>query len=159
MDRNQRLDLLIRFADVLLPGDDLFPSASGSGMAESLFVRLSTGPNAKVFGELEATLTVAGEPSAVELRRIVPVIEKSERKLFEEVRKIVYITYYEQDSVITAIRSLGTPYNVAPLPDGYPIDMFDGGRDAPKHRRGHWIATDQVTRVDLSAFDHLGAGE
>jgi hypothetical protein len=37
--------------------------------------------------------------------------------------------------------------------------VFDNGRDAPQHRRGLWIATDQVTRVDLSSLDHLGVSE
>jgi hypothetical protein len=163
MDTDQRLNLLIRFADVLLPGDDVFPSATASGMAALLLNRFSTEANSKLIGRLEAAVTAAsetgGELSTAKLRSRIVAFEKSEPKLFDEIRKIVYITYYEQEAVVAAIRSLGTPYNTSPLPEGYPSEAFESGRDAPKHRRGHWITTDRVARLDLSSLDHLESGE
>jgi hypothetical protein len=153
----------MQFADVLLPGDDPFPSASASGMAEILVARLRNAAGRDLVEKLSAAIAATGGPLAPlalpERAAVVARLEKSEPKLFDEIRKIIYVTYYEQAAVIAAIQALGTPYNVAPLPDGYPAEAFPSGRDAPKHRRGHWLATERVTRIDLSSLGHLEAGE
>jgi hypothetical protein len=52
------LESLVQFADVLLPGDDLFPSASASGMAEMLLGRL------RDHARLLAAIAAAGGPLA-----------------------------------------------------------------------------------------------
>lgn len=80
-------------------------------------------------------------------------MEAIEPALFTEFSKEAYLAYYEQPQVIAAIRTLGHPYNDAPLPDGYPAEPFDSGRDAPRHGRGRWIDTDEVRRADLAALD------
>ena len=152
---------LMQFADVLLPGDGLFPAASASGMAPMVLVRLQDRPSSSLAERLLVAIDAAGGPlaplSSSGRAAVVARLEKSEPKLFDDVRKVIYISYYEQESVVSAIRSLGAKYNMAPLPEGYPVEVFDSGRDAPKHRRGHWIATGEVVRVDLSCLDHLGA--
>jgi len=154
---------LMQFADVLLPGDGLFPAASASGMAEIVLVRLQAHPSSGLGERLLRAIEAAGGPlaplSSSQRAAVVARLQKSEPKLFDDARKLIYISYYEQDSVVAAIRSLGTPYNAAPLPDGYPAEAFDSGRDAPKHRRGHWVATGQVARFDLSSLEHSGADE
>ena len=52
-----------------------------------------------------------------------------------------------------AIRALGFNYNPTPLPAGYEVGRFDAERDAPRHGRGRFLATDEVRRVDLSQLD------
>ncbi len=127
------------FLDTLLPGDDLFPAATTSGMLALTRTRL-----AWLAEPFAAALAARGGDIAA--------VESAEPALFDAVRKIAYLTYYEQPAVIAAIRSLGFIYNDTPLPEGYPAEQFDPATDLPRHGRGHWIATDQVTRVDLSAI-------
>ncbi len=124
-----------RFLDTLLPGDDLFPSATASGMLTVTRTRLA--------GLIESVAAHGGSVAA---------LEAAEPALFDAVRKIAYLTYYEQPTVIAAIRALGFTYNDTPLPEGYPAERFDPATDLPRHGRGHWIATDEVTRVDLSVL-------
>ncbi len=147
----EEADQVMRLADLLLPGDDLFPAASASGMAELLMVRL----RAAEAGLVAHLIAALGEPSAEAVARL----EAAEPGLFDSLRKIVFATYYEQDAVVAAIRALGMPYNDAPLPAGYAPAPFDPATDAPRHRRGHFVPTGQVRPVDLSALDHLGGGQ
>jgi len=139
----------MRFADLMLPGDGLFPAASASGMAGLLLARLAAEKDA-VLGRLVAAIG-DGAPS----RETVARIERDDPKLFEKARTIVYVTYYEQEPVVAAIRVLGMPYNGTPLPEGYAPEPFDAATDAPRHRRGRWIPTDQVVPVDLDGLEHL----
>jgi hypothetical protein len=60
--------------------------------------------------------------------------------------------------VIAAIRALGHDYNDAPQPDGYAMRPLARALDAPAVPRGQYVATSDVTRVDLSGLDFL-AGE
>ncbi len=76
-----------------------------------------------------------------------------EPKLFEDLRKYAYLTYYEQPKSVAAIRALGLLYNTSPLPQGYPLEPFSAEQDAPRHQRGRWIATADVKRVDISQLD------
>ena len=147
-DDNKLLQGLI---DALLPGGNGFPAASATGMAELLAARLAaTDPT--LLGRLTEGLCTRGAlPASPERWHDAAArLEADEPKLFEEVRKYAYLTYYEQPDTIAAIRALGLRYNDAPLPDGYPAERFDASTDAPRHRRGRWIATEQVQRVDLS---------
>jgi hypothetical protein len=157
MTREDGANAIMGFAEVLLPGDGEFPSATASGMAGLLLSRLRGAGDGTLPDRLHAAITAAGGPlaplSPSERHALVARIEANERKLFDEVRKIVYLTYYEQATVVAAIRALGTPYNWAPLPEGYAPEPFDAAIDAPKHARGHWTPTEQVERVDLN---HLG---
>lgn len=148
---------MMDFADVLLPGDDLFPSARGSGMALLLMARLE---QEGLLERLESAVRAAGGPLGalgVEERSAVAArVEAEQAKLFEDVLKAVYLTYYEQPAVIEAIRAIGFAYNVTPLPEGYPVEPFDADRDTPRHGRGRWIRVEDVVRVDLSGLDFLG---
>lgn len=150
--------VMMDFADVLLPGDDLFPSARGAGMALLLMARLDA--QGGLVDRLEAALRAAGGPlGALDPNgrcAVVARIEAEQPKLFEDVLKAVYLTYYEQPAVIEAIRAIGFAYNMTPLPDGYPTEPFDAARDAPRHERGRWTRAEDVVRVDLSGLDFLG---
>ena len=141
-------DQVMRLADVLLPGDALFPAASASGMDALLIARL------RGAGVLARVLAEVGEPSVAAVARL----ETAQPALFDSLRRIVFVTYYEQETVVAAIRALGMPYNGAPLPAGYAPEPFDPAIDAPRHRRGHFVATLEVRPVDLAALDHLEEG-
>ena len=144
-------------ADMLLPGDDSFPSASASGSEPLLVARLCAAEDGTLLRRLNAALGPGSfaSLSADARRTVVAGVEANKPKLFDAVRKIVFLTYYEQPAVIAAIRALGIPYNTSPLPDGYPAESFEPEVDTPRHSRGHWTPTHEVARVDLSALDHL----
>jgi hypothetical protein len=78
-------------------------------------------------------------------------MEREAGALFEMALTILYYAYYETPAVIAAIRSLGHVYNQAPQPEGYAMRPFDPEIDLPRARRGAFVATDAVTRVDLAA--------
>ena len=147
---------MMDFADVLLPGDDLFPSARGSEMALLLLARLEQGG---LLDRLEAAVQAAGGPLGAhdpeQQRGIVARVKTEQPELFEDVLKAVYLTYYEQPAVIEAIRAMGFAYNMTPLPEGYATEPFDLARDAPRHGRGRWIRAEDVVRVDLSGLDYV----
>lgn len=138
---------VMRLADVLLPGDAKFPAASATGMACLLMSRLHAAED----GMVVRLLAMVGEPSVAAVARL----ETAESALFDSLRRIVFVTYYEQETVLAAIRALGMPYNDAPLPAGYAPEPFDPAFDAPRHRRGHFVPTGEVRPVDLAALDHL----
>ena len=144
---------LAGFLGTLLPGGSGFPPARELHMVQMLAARL---------GQLEPDPTAAfasfleshgGVPtSAASWLNIVLRFEAVEPGLFSELRKYAYLTYYEQPATIDAIRALGFRYKAAPLPDGYPDEPFASERDAPRHRRGRWIPTTEVQRVDLTGL-------
>jgi hypothetical protein len=53
---------------------------------------------------------------------------------------------------------MGFIYNATPLPAGYDVGRFDPATDMPCHRRGRFVGTEEVKRVDLSQLDFLGGG-
>ena len=143
--------------DALLPGGDGFPAASATGMGTTLAARLL-----QADAELPRRLAafVAARPAAA-WHETAARLEAVEPKLFVELRKYAYLTYYEQEPVIEAIRALGFRYNDRPLPEGYPGEPFDRSRDAPRHERGRWVPTGEVRRVNLDGLgpDILGLEE
>ena len=143
--------------DTLLPGGEGFPAASATGMAATFLARLresdATAP-ARLVKAIAAQGTPPADPKA--WREATARLEAVEPKLFDTLRRIAYLTYYEQPKTIAAIRDLGFTYNLAPLPEGYPTEPFQPERDAPRHQRGRWIATADVKPVDVS---HLDLGE
>ena len=147
-------DLLRVLADTLLPGGEGFPAASATGVLSLLGMRLR-GADAALPDKLAAAIAAQGPiPTSPEAwQACVARLEAVEPKLFKELRKYTYLTYYEQPETIAAIRAMGLRYNTAPLPDGYPAEPFDAPRDAPRHSRGRWVATTDVKPVDVSALD------
>lgn len=146
-------DMLQGLVDALLPGGNGFPAASGTGMAGPLAARLQAA-DPTLLGRLANGLRTQGAlpDSAGDWHDATARLEADEPKLFDEVRKYAYLTYYEQPVIIAAIRALGLRYNDAPLPDGYPTEPFNLATDAPRHTRGRWIATEQVRSVDVSGI-------
>lgn len=137
----------------LLPGGAGFPAAVSTGMGAMLLARLHQ-VDATLPSRLAAAITARGGPpgDASGWAMLAARLEAVEPKLFDEMRKYAYLTYYEQPAVIAAIRALGIRYNDAPLPAGYPDEPFDPARDAPRHARGRWLHTEEVRRIDLAAL-------
>jgi hypothetical protein len=138
------------FVDALVPGDEVFPSASSVGVHGVLLMRLR-----ETVGSGAAEALAAAFVSRGGLDAPVPaatLLEAEEPALFEAVLTALYYAYYETPAVIAAIRSLGTVYNDAPQPKGYAMRPFDPAVDLPRERRGHFVPTDAVARVDLSAL-------
>lgn len=154
---------LVALVDTLIPGDGQFPPASAVGVHGVVTLRWRDLMGADALATLGAALErqggplapLDGEGRAAVLRRL----EFADPLLFAALRMTVYLAYYEQPSVTEQVRALGFAYNEAPLPDGYALDPFDPAEDAPRHRRGHFVPTGAVSRVDLSGLDFLkGAG-
>ncbi len=140
--------------DTLLPGGNGFPAATATGMGALLAARLAAEDPGAVAQLVALTNTGAGLPvDAAGWREVTHRIEVLSPKRFDAFRKQVYLAYYEQALVIEAIRALGVQYNGTPLPEGYPDARFEPDRDMPSHRRGKWIPTNEVKRVDLSGLD------
>jgi hypothetical protein len=150
--------VLLGLVDTLLPGGAGFPAASATGMIQQVATRLCL-VDVSLLKRL-AAMFAAGGPAAGGCVKLGEAgwpdaasrLEVLEPKIFDELRKYAYLTYYEQPQVIEAIRALGFHYNDAPLPAGYPNEPFEHAHDAPPHARGRWIPTDAVQRVDLNGL-------
>ena len=145
------------FVDALLPGDEVFPSASAVGAHGVLVMRLRETVGAGAAEALAAAFTQPRRPRRAAGRRRRCWRRKS-RALFETALTVLYYAYYETPAVIAAIRSLGIVYNDAPQPEGYAMRPFDPALDLPAEKRGRFVPTDAVARVDLSALGLLDGG-
>jgi len=138
----------------LLPGGAGFPSARDTGMAGLLAERLRRAEPALPAQILAALTRGRPAPSTEEAwTEAAARLEAVDPKLFAEFRKYSYLTYYEQPAVIAAIRAMGFRYNDRPLPEGYPDEPFEPGRDQPRRPHGRWRRTEEVSRVNLSGLD------
>ena len=147
---------LAALCDVMLPGDERFPAATAVGAHGVAMDRIralagGAGLDRIVHGlaECGGPLTDAADPTAVAVE-----FEATEPDLFALVRMALFTAYYESPAVVRAIRAMGHDYNDAPLPRGYVMPAFDpeDPLNAPVHRRGFYVATDAVVRVDLSTL-------
>jgi hypothetical protein len=146
-------DVVLGLMEALLPGGAGFPPAQETSMGPALLARLRLA-DATLPTRLAVAVAARGTlpADAAAWQEWAARLEAVEPKLFDELRKYAYLTYYEQPAVIAAIRGLGFRYNDSPLPAGYPNEPFDPARDAPRHGRGRWLRTDEVRRVDLSGL-------
>ena len=154
---------LAALAEVLLPGDDLFPGASSLGLEHLMAERLLELGGAAAADELAAALAADGGPFAAlppaARTAVVARLERDNPALFETVVKVAYLSYYQNPAVQVAIRALGFAYNATPLPACYSVGTFDLDRDRPRHGRGRYLATAEVRRVDLGRLDFLTGPE
>ncbi|MGI9499498.1 MAG: hypothetical protein ACR2P3_05640 [Geminicoccaceae bacterium] len=134
--------------DLMLPGDDRFPSASSVGVHGQLRGRLREIDGETALSTLEAARAKGG-PEAL------TALEEAKPDLFQKLRSVVFLTYYEMPEVQDVIRNFGHPYNASPLPKGYATGRFDPSSDTPTHGRGSYVKTEDVKRVDLSGLDFL----
>ena len=148
--------MLRELVDVLLPGNGRFPAASDAGTHGIVADRLVAQVGETVLDDLARTIEDCGGPlgplGAAERQDVVRRFEADHPEQFETLRMIAYLSYYESPAVVRAVRSLGHVYNDAPLPVGYAMASFDEDDplQAPAHRRGHYVKTKDVTRLDLA---------
>lgn len=148
--------MLRELVDVLLPGDERFPAASEAGTHGVVADRLVVQLGEDALDELAQTVAACGGPleplSATERQKVVRRFEVAHPEQFETLRMIAYLAYYESPAVVRAVRSLGHVYNDAPQPAGYAMAAFDENDplQAPAHRRGQYVKTEDVTRLDLA---------
>jgi len=141
---------LAGFADAIFPGDDLFPPASTSGAHGVMAARLAERAGRDVPARLARAFL--GRAKDGDLPAAAARLQAEEPALFEIARTFLTFAYYEAPSVIAAIRALGHVYNDAPQPDGYALRPFDPVREAPSPRRGGYVRTEDVVRVDLAGI-------
>ena len=148
--------MLRALVDVLLPGDGRFPAASDAGTHGLVADRLVAQAGESALDDLAAALAACGGPLAplgpAERQAVVRRFEATHPEQFETLRTIAYLAYYESPAVVRAVRALGHVYNDAPQPLGYAMAPFDE-RDpaqAPAHRRGFYVGTEEVARLDLA---------
>ena len=147
--------MLRELVDVLLPGDGRFPAASDAGTHGVMADRLVAQSGEAALDDLAETIEACGGPlgplGATERQDVVRRFEADHPEQFETLRMITYLAYYESPAVVRAVRSLGHVYNDAPQPAGYVMAPFDetDPHQAPAHRRGHYVRTEDVTRLDL----------
>lgn len=142
------------FAETLLPGDDLFPSATQAGAHGLLLDRLrwrlgQDGIDRLAAGLGDGFAGLAPEGRVAAVRRL----EAADPALFHEARSILTFAYYASLLVVRAIRSLGHVYNDAPQPLGYALPAFRAvpGETVPTTPRGWYKRTEDVSRVALPA--------
>jgi hypothetical protein len=154
--------LLADFVDVLIPGDDNWPSASTVGAQAILASRLADvdgeGAVDRLLSRLDAKGGFAGKNEA-ERTAIVADIERDEAELFKLVRNAVYLAYYESPAAAARIRSLGFEYELRPHIGGYTMPAVDPERDRPHHQRGFHVPTEEVRRLELSRLEWLSNEE
>ncbi len=157
IDPAEAVALLADLVEVLLPGDGSWPSGSTVGVQAPLVLRLIEQRGRGAVADLMAALTAAGGPldRHDEAGRIAIVVrfEAVEPDLFGWIRDAAYVAYYENPFVAEVINGLGFVYELRPHVKGYPVQRFDLARDTPRHGRGHYLRTDEVRRLDISALD------
>ena len=150
--------MLKDLVDVLLPGDERFPAASDAGTHGLVADRLVGQMGETALDDLAQAVATCGGPleplSATERKDVVKRLEADHPEWFETLRMIAYLAYYESPAVVRAVRALGHVYNDAPQPAGYAMSPFDedDSLQAPQHRRGHYVRTEDVARLDLSSL-------
>ena len=148
--------MLRELVDVLLPGDERFPAASDAGTHGVVADRLVAQMGEAALDDLAQTIETCGGPlgslDATERQDVVRRFEAAHPEQFETLRMIAYLAYYESPAVVRAVRALGHVYNDAPQPEGYVMAPFDESdpHQVPPHRRGSYVRTEGVTRLDLT---------
>lgn len=151
-------DILADFVDVLIPGDDNWPSASRVGAQAVLLSRLADLGREDDIDRIVTFIGAAGGfagKSDAERTAIVADLERRHAQLFKLVREAVTLAYYESPAAARRIRSLGFSYKLRPHIEGYPMPPVDSDRDRPHHKRGAHLRTEDVRRLDLSGLDWL----
>jgi hypothetical protein len=149
--------MLADLVEVLLPGDESWPSGRAIGVQSILALRLLEQRGKAEFAKVADALVAAGGPlTGLEEAARVAVVERFEANepvLFGWLRDTAYVTYYENPFVAEVINAKGHTYELRPHIKGYAVPRFDPERHTPRHGRGRYLATDAVRRVDAAALD------
>ncbi len=146
---------LAALVDLLLPGDQLFPSGSSVGVQAKLADRLIELRHPAAVSELLGRLGDWGAAPGNLDRTALERFERADPEEFLLIRNLAYLAYYESPAVHEAIRALGFTYHAVPLPAGYEVGRFDPATDLPRHGRGGFVRTEAVRRVELGRLEFL----
>lgn len=160
--------ILAAFADTLIPPGEGFPAPSEARIVEDFMERyVASGDEPVLYAPGVTLADVAalaaalgdGFATAAEDERVAAVsaLESGEAELFARLQSLVYAGYYSRPRVRAAIAAnleAGRDFRGAPQPYGYDdvIEQWDESR-LPK--RGSYVKTDEVTRVDEDALRAL----
>lgn len=150
-------ELLVEFLDILLPGGDGWPSASTVGVQHAILMRLADKHDETLLATLADNLARHGAPyhglSPEQKIDAVRAMEAAEPDLFNWLRSAANYAYYEAPAVIEAINAHGVLLHLDPHNEGYDLPPFDFETQSPHHKRGRWIATDDIKRIDVSGLE------
>lgn len=150
-------ELLVEFLDILLPGGDGWPSASAVGVQHAILMRMAVKRDDNLLMLLADTLARHHAPyegfSHEQKIEAVLAMEVAEPDLFNWLRSAANYAYYEAPAVIEAINAHGILLHLDPHQKGYDLPPFDFETQSPRHHRGRWIATDHISRIDVSGLE------
>lgn len=162
---DQQLAVLDAVADTMIPAGEGFPAPSEVDVAT--FVRRYITPSGyknKHFpfaseDTFKAGLDKLGSAFVkgdIDKRTVaLEAMEETKDPVFEQLRALVYYGYYSRPEVVQAIRRnvpAAKDYHGPPLPYGY-LESTEEWTDellAAAGKGGHYLKTEEVTRVDLS---------
>src|SRR5262249_10333819 len=106
--------VLADFVDTLIPGNEIWPSASAIGVQGVLAARLlDLNGEGAVEGLITALQMCGGPFSGKVNEQRVAIVERFEREhpsLFAPVREAAYFAYYENPLIVDHIRAMGHSY-------------------------------------------------
>lgn len=145
--------------DALLPPDGSYPLPSQTGLIDNFIMRRVPAPGTGIVpypgldGDgLRAIL--ARLTDTPDMTAALTALETAAPADFQALWRLAVYGYYSRPETIAAIqRDHDTPYHGAPLPLGYadaiaPWDPDDPQQN-PQHRRGSYLQTDDVRRLDI----------
>jgi hypothetical protein len=148
--------------DALLPPEGSFPAPSQTGMIDEFILRRIPAPGA---GEVPypgldgdgLRAIIARLSGAGEMTEALGALERERPEEFLALWRLAVYGYYSRPETIAAVgRDHFAPYHGAPLPLGYAhaIEPWNPGDPLqnPQHRRGAFIPTEEVRRVDLDGL-------
>lgn len=127
-------------ADVMIPGNQDYPSASAAGVGEFIATHVS-GADLEQLEALLATLD-ASDLGSEAVERWLAELEGEDA--FVLLRWYVYAGYYASPLVTHAMNLRGIDYHGPPQPLGYRIEVEP---PRPEHDRGSYTPTEEVRRV------------
>lgn len=148
---------LAAFVDELLPGKGDWPSGATLGIQHPVLARLVAQNGETALLGLAQSLDGIGAPfTGLDADARISAVKKMETEepdRFHWLRTAAYQAYYEDPTVVALIDARGTPYKLLPHVQGYEQPKFDLETQTPKHGRGHWLRTSEVTPVDTSGLN------
>lgn len=146
--------------DALLPPEGSFPTPSQTDLIDAFILRQvpPAGPQPAPYPGFDADslrALLAHLAPAPDMTAALTQLEAADPARFLALWRLAVYGYYSRAATIAAIqRDLAPAYHGAPLPRGYAHAIAPWDRDDPlqnpQHRRGSYIPTADVRRVDLT---------
>ncbi len=154
--------------DTLLPPDGHFPAPSETDMIDDFILKHLPASDASPpypGVDLAGLRLILGRISEdMNMTAALEELERDEPDRFQALWALAVFGYYSRPAVIEAIQhDLKPAYHGAPLPHGYAHVIVPGTRRYPLQMPvappGHYIATEDVRRVDLGKLEGVATDE